>query len=115
MTVFREKVIFIGNTLPGPKVELVKFISSLPDDLQSIIKINSEKILRLVKTKNLSKSSSILLPPEHILCENKISLKPEFYADSLRVDGEINGDNWHANERYGSVMIREILKFALPA
>ena len=114
MSVFREKVVFIGNALPSPKQPLVKFLSDLPEDLQFAIRMNSERIFDLVETKNIANSSLILLPPEHILCENKISLKPECYANGLRVNGEISGDYWHPNAQYGSIMIREVLKSAIP-
>ena len=114
MSVFRERVVFIGNALPGPREPLVKFLSNLPEDLQHIIRINSERIASLVEAKNLANSSSILLPPESVLCENKISLKADYYINGLRVNGEINGDYWHPNARYGSIMIREFLKFAVP-
>ena len=103
-------MIFVGNALPGPDEPLVKFLSTLPGDAQRIVKLNSQRICNLVAAKNFANDTCILLPPANILCENKISLKSDYYINGLKVNGEINGDYWHPNAQYGSIMLREVLK-----
>lgn len=109
MKQFQDKAYYLGNVLPGPDVPLVKFINSAPEDIQCIVRCNSRLVRDLVGQCSPFAPSKTLLCPEHALDINQISLKAEFFADGLRSDGSIHGDQWHANRLYGALIINELI------
>ena len=105
----REKVIFVGNVLPGPEVPLIKLINAASDELQDIVQANSCSIRELVSKTSILGSSKIILPPKHALGINQISLKSEYFVNGVRFNGELSDNQWHANSSYGALMINTIV------
>ena len=110
------KTVYIGTPVPSKRCLRHMGRNSLNFDAYDLKKWNSIfnqiwSICDGVNSRGNEFSSQVYLPCSEIIDKNRLYSRNHFFKSAVTISGEGRGsDGWHANAKYGSIVISDFLK-----